>query len=424
MNHPFLSAPPANAHTNIKADPDLGSTPIDFRSLPSRGPVTNLDIDVTEACNLACVYCFKSELYGQYMTQDVMRRAFEWLLAASGRAIDVNCNFMGGEPTLRWRDIQSFVIWARGRAAAIGKRATFSMTSNMTIWTEEIRSFVDEYGFGVLMSIDGCPDVQDAQRPAKNGQKVSDKVAFWAKSMLQTRPGSTARSTLHPDYVHRYAESLDYLFDLGFREVTISASDYAAWTSGHFEELECQLRMIEDSILNSLSTPCPRNTTFHKYVLNKLIRHRVADREQDIVWQTAPCGAGKGYMMIDYVGDIWPCHRFDGADTDAKLDGATRLGNIFKEGFHEDLQDAFLSFDHSRDHKEQCSQCPVNPICAGYCPAANLSDTGSLYTPHDNYCRWAQALYRSAERLAAAARVSGKWAELLETAKDTHHDGR
>jgi len=358
--------------------------------------VTNLDIDVTEACNLGCVYCFKSELYARHMTLATMKRALEWLLTAAKTASTVNCNFMGGEPTLRWKEISAFVPWARRVGSLAGKQVTFSMTSNMTIWTEEIRHFVDAYGFGVLMSIDGHPDVQDAQRPAKNGKKQSETVAYWAKSMLATRPNSTARATLSPTYVDSVAKSIFYLRDLGFREVSMSASMYEKWTDAHFETLREQLRDVADLIVSSYAGDAPLQLTAMKFYAGKLIRHREEGRGERIAVSAQPCGAGKGYLMIDYQGDIWPCHRFDGADFDAKAGGSFRLGNIFMDGFNYELQETFLDFDHSKYHKQSCLTCAVNPICGGYCPAANLSDTGSIYTPHDTFCRWSQLMYDTA----------------------------
>jgi len=368
-------------------------------SLPGAHAVTNLDMDVTENCNLGCLYCFKGEMYPRQMTPPMMRRALEWLLEAAGTAESVNCNFMGGEPLMRWKQIRDFVPWARRRARARGKRVTFSMTTNLTLFTDEIREFVDAYGFGVLMSIDGCPEVQDAQRPAKNGKPTSAIVERWARSMLNTRPGSHARSTIHPDYVERFAEGVDYLSGIGFKEISVSLSEYEDWTDGHFEALGDQFRIVEDMIFDRWVAGGELGLTVLRYYINHLIRHRAAGQEDRIQWNPQPCGAGRGYMMIDYTGDIWPCHRFDGADADAGAEGQFRLGNIMEGGFNDLLQRGFVDFDHRRFHKAACPSCPANPICGGYCPAANLSDTGSVYTPHDNYCRWTWLAYERAESL-------------------------
>lgn len=281
------------------------------------------------------------------------------------------------------------------------------MRPNLTLFTEEICEFVDRYGFGILMSIDGCPDVQDAQRPAKNGKKMSSLVDQWARRLLRTRPRSQARATLHPDYVHRFFESANYLRTLGFREMCISASEYGKWTHSHFETLDIELDRIVEMVVAAYIERAPFNLTVLKYYAKTLVLPRERNPGVQLPIQKRPCGAGVGYMMVDYVGDVWPCHRFDGADSDVGAAGQFRLANIFQPGFNHDLQRAFLDFDHSVTHKATCESCPANPVCGGYCPAANLSDTGSIYTPHDTFCQWTWKLYAAAEKLAKRLRAIG-----------------
>lgn len=403
-------APPSNAETwKQLAVPAATPShrPINSGSMPTKGPVTNLDFDVTENCNLGCQYCFKGEMYPKNMTLETMKSAFEWLLAASMAESSVNCNFMGGEPTMRFKQIRQFVPWAHRRARSVGKKATFSMTTNLTLFSDEILKFVDAWGFGVLMSIDGCPEVQDAQRPAKNGQQASLTIEKWAIAMLRTRPASQARSTLLPQYVHRLRESVAYLRGLGFREVAVSAAEYEQWTESHFQSLRTQLAGIVDDVVASYQTERPFNLTGFKFLIKRLIRHRKDGRDSEIVWEPKPCGAGRGYMMIDYTGDIWPCHRFDGADHDSGAEGQFRMGNIYDGWFRSELQSAFMDFDHRVNHKPGCTTCPVNEVCGGYCPAANLSSTKSIYTPADGYCTWSQILYDSAVALYDRCRAAG-----------------
>jgi uncharacterized protein len=421
-----LDHAPATAQTSRKVSRESDLRPIDPGSVPQLHAVTNLDFDVTENCNLGCLYCFKGEMYTENMSLETMKKALEWLLEASGQANSVNCNFMGGEPTMRWKEISQFVPWARRRGRARGKEVTFSMTSNLTLWTDEIREFVDQYGFGVLMSIDGCPDVQDEQRPAKNGQKMSEIVAHWARSMLRTRPQATGRSTFHPKYAHRFFESMVYLHELGFREVAVSLSEYHLWDEKTLAVLQDQLAKTADYVHAQFRAGIPFNLSLFKYLGNKLIHPRHEQREHDIGFEKAPCGAGKGYMMVDYTGDIWPCHRFDGADTAAGAGGSFRMGNIFQPGFNHALQKVFLDFDHGTMHKDSCTRCPVNPICGGYCPAANLSDAGSIYTPHDVFCAWSQMGYSAAENLYMAIARDGEESRVryAESIKDTVSDGQ
>lgn len=75
------------------------------------------------------------------------------------------------------------------------------------------------------------------------------------------------------------------------------------------------------------------------------------------------------------------------------------MGNIYSQDFNEELSSVFRNFDHSKVFKPACRTCKVEPICGGFCPAANLSDTGTIYTPHDTYCRLKWIAYEKAEKL-------------------------
>lgn len=402
-----LRTVPATARTVLQGELQTTSHERhEVESLPEFA-VTNLDFDLTESCNLGCVYCFKGEKYRRDMSPETMRHAFDWLVDASRAASGISCNFMGGEPTLRFVQLREFVPWALRRARARGKRVTFSMTTNLTLFTDEIRRFVDEYGFGVLMSIDGEPAVQDAQRPTRGGKPTSRAVEYWARSMLQTRPRSQARATLTPAGVPALASSVRYLRDVGFQEMAISAASYGQWTDSHFEMLRAELAGIVDEAVSVLATPREFHLTAFKFYVKHLVRLRRTGREDQIQFHPQPCGAGKGYLMVDFVGDLWPCHRFDGADTAAGARGAFRLGNIYQRGFNRRLQRAFFSFDHQRMTKPGCTTCPVHPVCGGYCPAANLADTGCIYTPHDSFCRWSRELYTAAEAIYDRAEDRG-----------------
>lgn len=111
------------------------------------------------------------------------------------------------------------------------------------------------------------------------------------------------------------------------------------------------------------------------------------------------CGAGRGTVLIDEHGDIWPCHRWDGADLDSGSRGAWRFGNMFEDGFNDTLHLALLQRDRWACYKPGCAHCPMNKICAGGCPAANLSLTGSIYTPHETDCEAARIAYKHAMTL-------------------------
>lgn len=379
--------------------PRTGDLSVHHGSVPKMTRTTTIDLDITDGCNLACSYCFKNLDHPNNMSLETARHGVEWLILASGNSKRIGVNFMGGEPSLRFKMIKQLVPWANRRARASGKQLGWSFTSNMTAWTDELRAWVDQNGCGVLMSIDGCPEVQDAQRPSKDGRPKSEVIAHWAKSMLRTRPRSGARMTVAPKWVHKLFESVVYLWeDIGFQNVIMADADYDNWTLERIDTYHQQHTLISEYLFEDFKRGGSKSIAIYSYYMKHLVHPR--KHGKPTTDRPSPCGAGYNYSMIDFVGDIWPCHRFDGAAEDSGTCNCMKLGNIYEDGYNERLSNAFRCFDHHTIAKPEYATCPVEPICGGFCPAANLQDTSnSIYTPHDGYCRLKWILYDKIEGL-------------------------
>jgi sulfatase maturation enzyme AslB (radical SAM superfamily) len=85
-----------------------------YESLPGVRNVHTMDLDVTEACNLACVYCFKWQKKPVHISEAMAKNAIDWLLEASGNFTgEIKVNFMGGEPLLRFDLFRKIVPYGK-----------------------------------------------------------------------------------------------------------------------------------------------------------------------------------------------------------------------------------------------------------------------------------------------------------------------
>jgi uncharacterized protein len=367
-------------------------------SLPFLCAVTNLDLDLTDDCNMRCVYCFKGEKTPRRITMEIAQDVVLWLIKASRGFSNINLNFMGGEPLMEWDIVRELVPWARNRAKVHGKLLSFSMTTNLTLMTQEIRDFFDQWGFGVMMSIDGMPEVQDSQRPLRDGTKGSPIVERWARSMLKTRPRSQARMTVHSSNIQHLLESVVYLKnEVGFQGFVIAPSDVVSWNAGIRDKFAEQFHLLADYVIKSYMENSPVDVAVIDYYCKEYFYPTKIG--QSIEPKKASCGAGKGYLMADFEGSLWGCHRFDGSCTAAGVGHELSFGNIYKPGFRNDLHQAFLDFDHQKIHKSTCAGCVVAPVCGGSCPAANLEETASLYLAHDARCWFGRLTFQESQRV-------------------------
>ena len=163
----------------------------------------SLSLNVAQACNLSCSYCYADEgRFGgsaRMMEPDVALAAIDRLLAgAGGRRVTVG--FIGGEPFLNRRLIYRCVEFARGRSRELRTPVGFSVTTNATLLTHADLDLLRRHGFSVSVSLDGVGVLNDRHRRDRRGS--SSERAIEAVGPLLDDPGSAkvaARVTVPRD---------------------------------------------------------------------------------------------------------------------------------------------------------------------------------------------------------------------------------
>jgi len=356
---------------NLGATPDIGTF------------VTGIDLDLTVECNLRCTYCFK-EKWNEHMEEQVAFDTMIWLLYASGPRKEVHVNFMGGEPLIRFRLIKRLVPFAKRRAWQMGKSIHFGMTTNGTLVTDEVVDFWRKWNLGFHTSIDGTPDIQDRNRPTTSGRGSSRLVEKSVPKILSFRPGTTARSTVLPETADTLVESYRYFRSLGYVNIAFVPAMPSIWTLDSLQSYERQFGELGDILVDEF-----RNG-------QAIILKGIDDAVRGIVRRQRPkhaCGAGRGVLLVDIHGDIWPCHRWNKA-----AERAWRIGNIYEH--FDELARAELDRPCHTDLLEQdCENCPANTFCGGGCPAENLEETGYVYKRHFNACEATRVWARVGKRV-------------------------
>ena len=324
------------------------------------------------------------------MSLEVALTAVDWLLEASLDARDVNVNLIGGEPLLAWPTISRLVPYAKRRASAFGKAIQFGTTTNLTRVTDDIVAFADQWGMGWHCSIDGAPPTQNANRPAARGRSSAAAAARGARRILKVRPAAAARVTVMPEDACRLYENLRYLEQLGFTRFAFAIASPNEWRAPHFTHWAQQWTRIAHHVISRYRAGTPIDVEAFSHFISRTLA------AEDTQYS---CGAGRGMMLIDHAGDIWPCHRWDGADLETGAGGQWRLGNIFRSGFNDELHLALLERNRAATRKPACRECPLDPLCAGGCPASNLSTTRSVYRQDGATCNTLRVLHRQALRI-------------------------
>ncbi|MBE0461561.1 MAG: radical SAM protein [Candidatus Aminicenantes bacterium] len=151
--------------------------------------MSHVILNVTEDCNLRCEYCKYSGLYKyarshdkKYMKEEIAYKAIEYTLNRSNYIIkntDENCyvGFYGGEPLTNFKLIKKSVDFTKKNFAQIINKVKFSMTTNLTVLTDEILDFLVENDISILVSLDGPLEIHDRYRKYKSGKGTFEKIS-------------------------------------------------------------------------------------------------------------------------------------------------------------------------------------------------------------------------------------------------------
>lgn len=105
-------------------------------------------LQVTQNCNLRCKYCVYSGSYvnrhhnNKRMTLNTAKAAIDFFWSHSSKSNNLSFGFYGGEPLLEFELIKETVKYIKEKF--IGKKYTFTITTNATLLEEEQIHFLAE----------------------------------------------------------------------------------------------------------------------------------------------------------------------------------------------------------------------------------------------------------------------------------------
>lgn len=358
--------------------PPPAAPPMDY-------PLQALVLNVTNQCNLACTYCYEfgSDKIAtpagkpKYMTLDTAKASIDFLFKSSGGREAVHVTFFGGETLMNFKLLREVVEYANAQAAALGRRITFSLTTNGTLLTDTIIDFLSDNAIGVTVSMDGPAELQDKRRVYKSGKGSYAVIEPRLRALIarhRTR-AVTARVTLTDgvtDVIRIYRHLKD---DIGFHEVgfaPVTASDNQDYSlgDGGMETVLDGFHTLAEEWLSYAVRGEMHGFTNVSETIGELISGTN---------KSHPCGAGLGLLGVSPAGDLSPCHRFTDADTHT-------LGNL-ETGLDQGKREDFLSRGHV-GAKYECQSCWARPLCAGGCHHEAFVRYGDTGHANLHYCDW------------------------------------
>ena len=361
--------------------------------------VKALCLHLAHDCNLACTYCFADGgPFGgdrSLMPFEVARAAIDFLVAGSPERDYFEVDFFGGEPLLNFDVLKQTVAYADSLP---GKRFRFTVTTNCVLLNDEVRSFLNDRGMQVILSLDGRPEVHDAMRRDRGGRGSYERAVKNAQALVASRSdgayrgeGYYARGTFTRQNLD-FTADVRHLLDLGFRSLSLEPviglpSDPYAIRSEDVRRISEEYERLAAYYLERSEAGEP--FTFFHFMLDPSGGACAAKR-------VIGCGAGWEYVAVAPNGDIYPCHQFVGRR-------AYLLGNVRTGIARRDIGDRFRAT--TIYSKPECSQCWARFLCSGGCHANADLISRDIGTPYRIGCELQK------RRLECALHIQAKQSE-------------
>ena len=344
--------------------------------------VTQMELILTEACNLGCTYCFE---YGanaaKSMSKDVARRAVDFLAKACRGRESVEIMFMGGEPLLQFDLISWVVDYSRSVFSRIDKQVRFSMQTNGVLLTEDCCRFFREHDVRYCLSLDGGALSNDRHRKTLGGTGTFQVLAEKMTTLKRFQHWQGARMTIMPDHADRVGDNIQELHEeLAINQFIIGFATHVPWTDDRIAAYAHGLAAAFEYFVEQRVEKHSRRLRIGLFELGQI--NEAFTKKKNSGWG---CGAGSGRLAVSPDGTFHGCSKLAWATSGGSAHAPLPLGSVGTGFSNPDNRLKLLN--HTSEPRSKCQSCELNNHCSGGCYAASIADTGDMYTPADYYCR-------------------------------------
>ncbi len=379
--------------------------------------ITDLTLNVVNACNLGCRYCWNQQgAYGKnvgsktMMQPEVAFRAVDLLLKESKGERDLVVDFYGGEPLLNFQLLKEVIAYCRNIEKKRKVHFRFLLATNGTLLNKERGEFLINNGVDIAVSLDGKKVIQDAQRPFPDGK---GSYAAIMKNLQSLKPqyrrrivGRATFTPLYPDII----KTFKFLRKLGFDRIEVCESEKAGYglesrSKFFFSGSSglAQLKGLYDSLANFYTREIIKGKlTYENTYFNRFFKQ--LSRLYHIQSIVGACSAGFSLIAVDMDGKIYPCTAFVGMPQFS-------IG-IVESGISEAKIKRF--FSERISSSASCKRCWARRICrgCGSCYNLNYFSNKNLGQPDPYYCELFR--YKTQLMMGMIARVAQKKPERLD----------
>jgi len=348
--------------------PEFPST--DASGFPLLGGLINL----TNACNLSCSYCYLSagERMENELTTGEVKDVIDQMAGLKGAFPgQQRVNFSGGEPLLR-DDIWEIARYARERGFWT------KVTTNGTLVDAETAKKLAGHFDHVAVSLDGSREDHERLRGEGSYDSTIEGIRRLSETGVEMSIGCVGTS----ENIGSVLELIDVAKEFGIKTIALGMLNMTGRAEGN-----TGLRPSDEEYVELMRSYKRRVDSEGLDI--KLVGEKFMSIGQP-VFRPHGCLAGIGTISIDSDGSVYPC-------TNAILE-EFRMGNVRDSSLEDIRANSPVAKEWAEATLEtipECKGCVWKRYCGGACRVNAYSEHGTVNAP-DMYCGVYSALLEDA----------------------------
>ena len=334
--------------------------------------VGDITFQVTEACTLACKYCYQHNKTPKAMTLDVAKKFIDRIfIDCKDKYFAMILEFIGGEPFLQPKLISDIIDYWYYKCIMEdeilwGELTVFDICSNGTEWDNpEVQKLMKKIGKNTsfTVSIDGNKELHDSARVHPDGSGSYDEAIHAAtdyEKRWKKKIGS--KMTVAPSNIIFVYYALKHYLENGAQRIFVNCVFEDGWTYEHASLMYKEIKKFADYKLENY--PEEYVSYFEENDFHPM------DESDNKNW----CGGNGDMLACSPDGVFYPCLRFMPSSVGEREDYVT-CGDINSKIDFSLLEDMQKVTRRSQS-TDECFYCPIAQGCA-WCTAWNWESQGS-----------------------------------------------
>jgi len=340
---------------------------------------------VTDACNLACTYCYQHNKGTRRMSKETSFAMVDMLLNEDMCGDYINprnspgiiLDFIGGEPFLETQLIDETLMYFQERTMELdhpwATKYMASICSNGVLYrTDEVQRFIQKHKNHLSLSVtlDGTKELHDACRIFPDGRGSYDLASDACFDLIKKYKSVGSKITIAPGNIEYVADALKHMVNFGYSNINANCVYEEGWTEEHATELYKQMNIFSDYLLEN-----DLEDKIYCSLYEENFFHPKPHSDLEL-W----CGGDGMMLAVDPDGYLYPCIRYMESSLGDKVSPirighvSTGIGKTPEEIAHIHCMDCITRRTMSTD---ECFDCPIAEGCS-WCAAYNYEVHGKL----------------------------------------------